>query len=96
MNEVFKWEFTDWGPKYISFSGANIDGGFNGEGDAQVSNGGCSGCYICQRSESNTGVCGKSWRRNIKAYLMIYPEAKDSISVTQTGMNLQYGQNNWS
>ena len=40
MNEVFKWEFTDWGPNYISFSGANIDGGFNGEGDAQVSNGG--------------------------------------------------------
>ena len=40
MNEVFKWEFTDWGPNHISFSGANIDGGFNGEGDAQVSNGG--------------------------------------------------------
>ena len=40
MNEVFKWEFTDWWPKYISFSGANIDGGFNGEGDAQASNGG--------------------------------------------------------
>ena len=69
MNEVFKWEFTDWGLNYISFSGANIDGGFNGEGDAQVSNGGWSGCHICQRSESNTGVCGKSWRRNIKAYL---------------------------
>ena len=34
--EVFEWEFTDWGPKYISFSGANIDGGFNGEDDAQV------------------------------------------------------------
>jgi len=33
--QVFEWEFTDWGPNYISFSGANIDGGFNG--DAQVS-----------------------------------------------------------
>lgn len=32
---VFEWEFTDWGPDYISFSGANIDGGFNGE--AQIS-----------------------------------------------------------
>ena len=39
-NQVFDWEFSDWGPKYISFSGATIDGGFNGEGDAQVSSGG--------------------------------------------------------
>ncbi|NOZ32995.1 MAG: VOC family protein [Alphaproteobacteria bacterium] len=29
-NTVFGWKFTDWGPDYISFSGANIDGGFNG------------------------------------------------------------------
>lgn len=34
--QVFKWEFAGWGPNYISFSGANIDGGFNG--DTQVSN----------------------------------------------------------
>jgi predicted enzyme related to lactoylglutathione lyase len=31
--QVFEWEFVDWGPNYFSFSGANIDGGFNGEGD---------------------------------------------------------------
>jgi len=37
--QVFGWEFTDWGPNYISFSGANIDGGFNGE-DAEVSTSG--------------------------------------------------------
>lgn len=36
-HQVFGWEFTDWGPNYISFSGANIDGGFNGESDAKVS-----------------------------------------------------------
>ncbi|MZH03185.1 MAG: VOC family protein [Nitrospinae bacterium] len=36
-NQVFEWEFTDWGPNYISFTGANIDGGFNGEGDAKIS-----------------------------------------------------------
>lgn len=36
-NKVFGWVFTDWGPNYISFSGANIDGGFNREGDAQIS-----------------------------------------------------------
>ena len=29
--QIFGWEFTDWGPNYISFSGAGIDGGFNGE-----------------------------------------------------------------
>lgn len=28
---VFGWKFTDWGPDYISFEGAGIDGGFNGE-----------------------------------------------------------------
>jgi len=26
---VFGWTFTDWGPDYISFCGAGIDGGFN-------------------------------------------------------------------
>ena len=25
--QVFGWEFTDWGPGYISFAGAGIDGG---------------------------------------------------------------------
>lgn len=35
-NSVFGWKFTDWGPHYISFSGANIDGGFNGENEANV------------------------------------------------------------
>lgn len=33
---VFGWEFTQWGPNYLSFSGAGIDGGFNGEDDAQI------------------------------------------------------------
>lgn len=37
-HQAFEWEFTDWGPDYISFSGANIDGGFNGMGDEQISN----------------------------------------------------------
>ncbi|MEP3276247.1 MAG: VOC family protein [Stappiaceae bacterium] len=34
--QVFGWEFTDWGDTYISFAGAGIDGGFNGEDDATV------------------------------------------------------------
>ena len=33
---VFGWEFQDWGPTYMSFSGAGIDGGFNGEDDVSV------------------------------------------------------------
>lgn len=38
-HQAFGWEFTDWGPNYISFSGAHVDGGFNGE-DAKVSDSG--------------------------------------------------------
>jgi uncharacterized protein len=37
-HQAFEWEFKDLWPDYISFSGANIDGGFNGMGDAQISN----------------------------------------------------------
>lgn len=33
--QVFGWQFTDWGADYMSFSGAGIDGGFNGQ-DAVV------------------------------------------------------------
>lgn len=29
---VFGWTFKDWGPGYISFSGAGIDGGFDLDG----------------------------------------------------------------
>ncbi|MHA1524882.1 MAG: VOC family protein [Alphaproteobacteria bacterium] len=36
-SEVFGWKFTDWGPTYISFSGAGIDGGFNGEDNPSAS-----------------------------------------------------------
>ncbi|WP_409434059.1 VOC family protein [Litorimonas sp. RW-G-Af-16] len=28
---VFGWTFTDYGPNYASFSGAGIDGGFDGD-----------------------------------------------------------------
>ncbi len=34
--EVFGWDFQDWGPNYVSFSGAGIDGGFNGEDETPV------------------------------------------------------------
>ncbi len=27
-SEVFGWSFQDWGPDYISFSGAGVEGGF--------------------------------------------------------------------
>jgi len=36
FEKVFGWEFTDWGPKYLSFTGAGVEGGFNGEDDAVI------------------------------------------------------------
>ncbi len=33
---AFGWEFQDWGPNYLSFSGAGVDGGFNGEDNTPV------------------------------------------------------------
>jgi len=36
-NQVFGWEFTDWGPSYLGFSGAGVAGGFNGEDGAIAS-----------------------------------------------------------
>lgn len=35
---VFGWEFQDWGPNYISFSGAGVEGGFNVEDEVPVRN----------------------------------------------------------
>ena len=37
--DLFGWTFTDWGPSYISFEGAGVTGGFEGdsvEGAVQV------------------------------------------------------------
>lgn len=28
---LFGWRFQDWGERYVSFSGAGVEGGFNGE-----------------------------------------------------------------
>ena len=28
--DVFGWSFQDWGPDYVSFSGAGVEGGFRG------------------------------------------------------------------
>jgi uncharacterized protein len=33
---VFGWEFTEWGDSYISFSGAGVEGGFNGVDQVDV------------------------------------------------------------
>ena len=30
-SSVFGWQFQDWGPDYLSFSGARVDGGFSRE-----------------------------------------------------------------
>ena len=36
--QAFGWEFQDWGPDYVSFSGAGVDGGFRG-GETPVAGG---------------------------------------------------------
>ena len=36
--EAFGWEFQDWGPDYVSFSSAGIEGGFRG-GEKPVAGG---------------------------------------------------------
>lgn len=38
FSSVFGWEFQEWGPNYLSFSSAGIDGGFNGEDKTPVQN----------------------------------------------------------
>jgi len=35
-SQVFRWEFTDWGEDYISFSGASVDGGFDATAGVSV------------------------------------------------------------
>jgi len=38
--QAFGWSFTDWGPDYISFAGAGVEGGFNGlDGDNAAAGG---------------------------------------------------------
>ena len=32
--EAFGWGFTDYGPAYVAFESAGLDGGFNGEADS--------------------------------------------------------------
>ena len=36
FSSVFGWSFHDWGDTYISFTGAGVEGGFNGESGTPV------------------------------------------------------------
>jgi len=36
---AFGWTFTDWGPDYVSFEGAGVDGGFRGTDEAPTTGG---------------------------------------------------------
>ena len=38
--EAFGWQFTDWGPDYVSFEGAGVDGGFRGDGQVRPADAG--------------------------------------------------------
>ena len=68
ITQVFRWEFTDWGPNYISFSGANIDGGFNGE-DAEVSASGVLVVLYANDLEQKLADVKKAGGRNQQTHL---------------------------
>jgi predicted enzyme related to lactoylglutathione lyase len=38
---AFGWSFADWGPDYISFSGAGIDGGFRSASESEADTSQC-------------------------------------------------------
>ena len=48
-HQAFEWEFTDWGPDYISFSEANIDGGFKWNGRCANIQSRYPRCCLCKR-----------------------------------------------
>ncbi len=64
-NGVFGWEFQEWGPDYLSFSGAGIDGGFNGE---------------AQPSESEYGVLVVLYSNDLAASVKAVEKAGGAIA----------------
>ena len=57
--KAFGWEFQDWGPEYISFTGAGIEGGFRG-GEKPLAGGALVILYAedLDKSEANVVAAG--------------------------------------
>jgi uncharacterized protein len=55
--QAFGWEFQDWGPDYVSFSGGGIEGGFRG-GETPVAGGALVILYASDLEASERAVVG--------------------------------------
>ena len=68
---LFGWEFQEWGPNYLSFSGAGIEGGFNGEDETPVRKPGVLVVLFSddlERSLSDVRAAGATIIREIYAF----------------------------
>ncbi|MDJ0918502.1 MAG: VOC family protein [Woeseiaceae bacterium] len=64
---VFGWEFQDWGPDYLSFSGAGVDGGFNRELDSAAEGVGPMVVLYSDRLEEKISAIARAGGRVSKA-----------------------------
>ena len=89
---VFGWTFTDWGPEYVSFDGAGIDGGFRGDGSVTSQPLGVLAVLILTTSKPLeirlSPLEAKSWNRSFP-----FRAVADSTSVIQAATNWQSGRN---
>lgn len=54
--QVFGWKFQDWGPTYVSFEGAGIDGGFDADGIQRSDHGALVILYSADLTSSQAAV----------------------------------------
>jgi predicted enzyme related to lactoylglutathione lyase len=55
--QAFGWEFQDWGPDYVAFSGAGIEGGFRG-GETPTAGGALVILYASDLEAAERAVTG--------------------------------------
>ncbi len=91
-NQVFGWQFQDWGPGYTSFNDGRLGGGFNSETKPA---GAGSGTLVVIYATHWTTYAGKSSRRAGESFRRpsSFPEASASISPTRTGTSSPFGVN---
>lgn len=57
---VFGWELQDWGPDYLSFSGAGVNGGFNRELEAAAAGSGPAVVIYSDHLEDKIAAIGEA------------------------------------
>ena len=92
-NEVFGWEFRDWGPEYISFAGAGVEGGGFYKTDPHI------GQPRSRRSWSSIPQTSKPLRPRLSppaaassSQPSSFPVAVAFISLTASAMCLEFGR----